>query len=179
MLLRIIHETSTSLSSSSSSSSSLRDQSLTNVVGSLTTYSLLREADILDKYRRSSCPNLYHRVRALLFLHASKQYIAIIFLNGGGCLDQQQRRRRQQRIRRWHRRQQHSYVRRDTQHYLIDNSTWPLTISWNRYPIHHRLSPSTTTKRGMILVREVHRPTYHVGPRSCHYYPTQVGLTAL
>ena len=179
MLLRIIHETSTSLSSSSSSSSSLRDQSLTNVVGSLTTYSLLREADILDEYcRRSSCPNLYHRVRALLFLHASKQYIAIIFLNGGGCLDQQQRRRRQ-RIRRRHRGQQHSYVRRDTQHYLIDNSMWPLTISWNQYPIHHRLSPSTTTKRGMILIREVHCPTYHVGPRSCHYYPTQVGLTAL
>ena len=79
-LLRIIHETSTSLSSSSSSlssssSSSLRDQSLTNVVGSLTTYSLLREADILDEYcRRSSCPNLYHRVRALLFLHAIHRY---------------------------------------------------------------------------------------------------------
>ena len=26
----------------------------------------------------------------------------------------------------------------------------------------------------MILVREVHRPTYHVGPRSCHYYPTHL-----
>ena len=52
-----------------------RDRSLKNAIGTLSTYDLLIESDVLDDAaRRGKMTNLYHRVRALLFLHAIHRY---------------------------------------------------------------------------------------------------------
>jgi len=51
----------------------VRDQSLDAACGKLTLAELLAEADALDAFRRSS-GNLYHRVRALLFLYSIHRF---------------------------------------------------------------------------------------------------------
>ena len=53
--------------------SAIRDQSLDTACGKLTLAELLAEADTLDAFRRSS-DNLYHRVRALLFLYSIHRF---------------------------------------------------------------------------------------------------------
>ena len=53
--------------------SAIRDQSLDTACGKLTLAELLTEADTLDAFRRSS-DNLYHRVRALLFLYSIHRF---------------------------------------------------------------------------------------------------------
>ncbi len=59
----------------------LRDRSLADACHGLTREQLLAEASKLDEFRRGS-DNLYHRVRALFFLHAIHRY-HLLSLPGG------------------------------------------------------------------------------------------------
>ena len=56
-----------------SSDAAVRDQSLDHACGKLSIAELLSEADELDAFRRQS-DNLYHRVRALLFLYSIHRF---------------------------------------------------------------------------------------------------------
>lgn len=60
---------------------SLRDRSLADACAGLDRQQLLAEAEKLDLFRRESV-NLYHRVRALFFLHAIHRYL-LLNLPGG------------------------------------------------------------------------------------------------
>ncbi|KAL7538873.1 hypothetical protein ACHAXR_012323 [Thalassiosira sp. AJA248-18] len=54
-------------------SDNLRHLSLTTAIQSLSTYQILHELQILDEFR-STCTNLYQRVRALFFLYAVHRF---------------------------------------------------------------------------------------------------------